>query len=113
MRETLGMYVPLIAANCLLLSVLEERVLREGAAAFRQACLTGGWMMLGTSVVGGIRELSATGTLFGDAGLIGLAPSQVVGGAGPAIMHAPAGAFLTLGVLAAVLQSLLHRRTAD
>lgn len=112
LRQTLGIYIPLIATNCLLLSVLEDRVLREGAAAFRHVCMIGGWMILGTGIIGGIRELAASGTLLGDAGLIGLAPSQAGGGTVLAIMHAPAGAFLALGVLAAALQSLTGRRTA-
>jgi electron transport complex protein RnfE len=112
LRQTLGAYVPLIAANCLLLSVLEERVLREGGAALRHACLTGAWIILGATVVGGIRELAAGGTLLADAALIGLAPPQTGGGTFLALMHAPAGALLALGVLAAGLQSLRHHRAA-
>jgi len=114
LRQELGIYVPLIAANCLVLSTLEERMLGEGTrAALARVFLVGGGVVLSVAAAGAIRELAATGTLLGDAGLLGFIPAGSGAGAGLAVMHAPAGAFLTLALLAALLQRFARSGAAD
>jgi electron transport complex protein RnfE len=111
LRQGLGIYVPLMAANCLLLSTLEERMLRGGGgAAFGETCRVAGWVLVCVAAAGGLRELAATGVLLGDAGLLGLRSPFAAGGSGLAVLRAPAGAFLALGLLAALLQFIYRRR---
>ena len=112
LRQELGVYLPLIAANCLVLSTLEEGVLGEGSrAALWRAGRIGTWILLCVAAVGAVRELAATGLLLGDAALLGFAP-PAPGGTGFAVMRSPAGAFLVLGLLAALLQSFRRRGAA-
>lgn len=93
MRQALGIYVPLIAANWLVLSTLEEHVLREGTgASLVRACTVAVWLALCVTIVAGVREFAGSG-------------------AGLAFLRAPAGAFLVLGMLAALLQAFARRGT--
>jgi electron transport complex protein RnfE len=111
LREGFGIYVPLIAANCLILSTLAERLLHEGTAgALGRACLVGGWVILCVAVVGGVRELATTGQLLADSGLSGFALQAAPHGTGLALLRTSAGVFLILGLLGALLQWFLRRR---
>jgi electron transport complex protein RnfE len=111
LRQQLGIYVPLIAANCLLLSTLEGRILREGSgAALAGACRIGAWVILWMVAAGAFRELAATGLVFGDAGLIGFEAPDAADRSGFPVLRSPAGAFLALGLLAALAQAVPTRR---
>ena len=111
LRQALGIYVPLIAANVLVLSTLEERMLAEGTVtAFGRACAMGVWVFACAAVAGGLRELVTSGVLLGDLSLLG-SGQDAASPAVFALIKAPAGAFLTLAALAALLQTVLLRRT--
>jgi len=109
MRQGLGIYLPLIAGNCLVLAVLEEEVLGEGTGrALARVGRTGGGILLCVAAVGAVREFAATGSLLGDAALLGFEP-PAHGVAGLAIMRSSTGAFLALALLAASAQAFRRR----
>jgi electron transport complex protein RnfE len=94
----LGIFVPLVAANCLVLG----RALHHAAAARPSAALADGLgaglgFALVMIVVSAVREVLGSGTLWGLA-LFGPDRSPV-----PAMALAP-GAFITLGLIAGVFK---------
>lgn len=101
--QGLGIFVPLIAVNCLVLtSLVEGRGLAELSA------LTG-WALgfLGVLVaVGSVREVLGAGTWFGQAVLgKGFLPWGII--------STPGGAFLTLGLLLGAANALHRPAKAD
>lgn len=89
-RTDLGIYVPLIAVNPLLLSVLQETVLPQSP---RQS--------LGYAAATAV----AAGLLLAAAGLL----RGLLGQAGLSLMGSAAGAFLVLGCLIALIRFLALR----
>ncbi|MCK5669445.1 MAG: hypothetical protein KAI15_10180 [Gammaproteobacteria bacterium] len=89
---TLGIYIPLLSMNCLILVYAEENVLRDGLKdAIGQA------LMLGVSIIGilflvGLIRDVMTGLIFSDNGFI--------------LFEMAPGAFLALGLIIALLNYL-------
>lgn len=108
LHETLGLFIPLIITNCVILSRMDRIAYRNPPLS---AAVDGFFMGLGFTTVlcalGGLRELIGTGTLLADADqLFGRAAAhwdftlvKGYGGFTPALM--PSGAFLLLGLLLA------------
>ena len=102
LRQSLGIYIPLLAMNSFLLAQLEQTALtRPPLSAIKYALLTGFLMLVVIAVIGTLRELIGLGSLFGDSeALLGLDYGIwfTDDGAYTLINKAP-GALLTLGLL--------------
>ncbi len=109
MYNILGIFIPLIVVNCVIMARAEAFASKNGLLF---AAMDGIGMGLGYTVaimlIGAIRELLGTGNillrgvpLFGAAGL-GFEPAIV--------MILPPGAFITLGLVLGVLNTLQQRR---
>ena len=105
MRMTLGIYLPLVAVNTLLLVFLEQDILRNTPVGLlRRAGVTAAIVFPVIVSVGFLRELLSQGSL--------LSKIQVVPQAMP-VFATSAGAFFILGCLLALSNSLLKRHVGD
>ena len=94
LSESLGVYIPLIVVNCIILGRAESFASKNGLiASIFDGIGMGLGFTLGLTVIGIIRELFGNGSVFGTD--LGLTPIAIFG-------RAP-GAFLVLGVLVAVM----------
>lgn len=115
LSESLGIFIPLIVVNCIILGRAEAFASKNSIAA---SALDGVFQGIGYTVVlvimCVIREFLGNGTFGGgilgvDGAGIRLLPEQF-----PAMMMIlPVGGFLTLGVLIAVVQYFLNKKGAD
>lgn len=110
LHAELGIYIPLIAVNTLLMATLEETILRYPVRqTLKIACLSAVSALLVVAAVGLIRGLLGRGGLLLDAAAL-LPGGTVTGfaftGDGLPVMGAAAGAFLTLGCVIAGLRYL-------
>lgn len=115
LSESLGIFIPLIVVNCIILGRAEAFASKNSVAA---SALDGVFQGIGYTVVlvimCVIREFLGNGTFGGgilgvDGAGIRLLPEQF-----PAMMMIlPVGGFLTLGVLIAVVQYFLNKKGAD
>ena len=95
--ESLGVFIPLIVVNCIILGRAESFASKNkpGAAAVDGICQGIGYTLV-LLVMSGIRELLGSGTLAG----IRIFPAEY----GALMMILPVGGFLTMGVLIALMQ---------
>ena len=95
--ESLGVFIPLIVVNCIILARAESFASknRPAAAALDGLCQGIGYTIV-LLVMSGIRELLGSGTLAGNE----IFPSEY----GALMMVLPVGGFLTLGFLIAFMQ---------
>ncbi len=99
MYETLGLFIPLIVVNCIVLGRAEAFASKNGVW---HSALDGIFMGLGftwaLTLIGMVRELLGTGCIFGH---------SLIGGAdGMLMMILPPGGFLALGFLMALVNHL-------
>lgn len=111
--KSLGLFIPLIVVNCLILARAEAFASKNAPlAAVCDGVAMGAGFTIGLVIIGFIRELLGTGKVFaGSDGTGGIA----LFGAGysPAtIFILPAGAFLTLGFVVAAVQ-MIKTKMAD
>lgn len=102
MYETLGLFIPLIVVNCIVLGRAEAFASKNGVW---HSLLDGLFMGLGftwaLTLLGMVRELLGTGCIFGH---------SLIGGAdGMLMMILPPGGFLALGFLMAWINHLRRR----
>ncbi len=104
---SLGLFIPLIVVNCIILARAEAFASKNGpAASFIDGLATGIGFMVALICIAAVRELLGTGMLF--------AASDGTGGVrifgdwfSPAsIFLLPSGAFLTLGFIIALVQKI-------
>lgn len=95
--ESLGVFIPLIVVNCIILARAESFASKNkpGAAALDGLCQGIGYTIV-LLVMSGIRELLGSGTLAGY--------EVFPGEYGALMMVLPVGGFLTLGFLIALMQ---------
>ena len=95
--ESLGVFIPLIVVNCIMLARAESFASKNkpGAAALDGLCQGIGYTIV-LLVMSGIRELLGSGTLAGY--------EVFPGEYGALMMVLPVGGFLTLGFLIALMQ---------
>lgn len=102
-NEALGIFIPLIVVNCIILGRAEAFASRNSVA---RSAVDGVGMGLGftlaLTLLGSLREILGNGTLFG----VRLLPSDV---SMLAFVLAPGG-FLVLGLIIAVIQSLQDKK---
>lgn len=103
---SLGIFIPLIVVNCLILARAEAFAFKNGVI---ESALDGIGMGLGFAmalmILGAIRELFGNGSIFGM-NLLGEAYQPAL------IMILPPGAFLTLGFLLAINNVIKNRKAA-
>jgi electron transport complex protein RnfE len=106
LSESLGIFIPLIVVNCIILGRAEAFASKNGILP---SLADGLGMGLGFTlvliVIGGIREILGSGAFFG---------MQVMGeGASPAIaMILPPGGFLTIGFLIGLVNLIKNKKKA-
>ena len=102
LSESLGVFIPLIVVNCIILGRAESFASKNkpGAAAVDGICQGIGYTLV-LLVMSGIRELLGSGTLAG----IRIFPAEY----GALMMILPVGGFLTMGVLIALMQWAQNR----
>ena len=102
--ESLGIYIPLIVVNCIILGRAEAFASKNG---FVKSAVDGLGMGLGFTaalcIVGSIRELLGAGSIFGI-------PLFGDGFQPMTIMILPPGAFLTLGLIVMVVNIVSSKR---
>lgn len=101
--ESLGMFIPLIVVNCIILARAEAFASKNGVLA---SAVDGAGMGIGftlaLTLIAGIRELIGAGTIFGV--------SVFGGGYEPMlVMILPTGGFLMLGILMGIINALAQR----
>ncbi|MCI6908198.1 MAG: electron transport complex subunit E [Eubacteriales bacterium] len=103
LSDKLGIYIPLIVVNCIILARAESFASKNAPGP---SALDGLSMGLGFAlalcVLGGIRELLGSGTLFGARVLGAVYP-------GAAFFLLPPGGFLVLGFVIAAVSALKNR----
>ena len=103
MNAALGIYIPLIVVNCIILARAEAFASKNGPLA---SAMDGLGMGLGFTaaliIIGCVREFLGTGGVFGMAVMPASFPHTI-------IMILPPGAFITLGFLMAGLNKLRGR----
>ncbi len=102
--ESLGLYIPLIVVNCIILGRAEAFASKNGALA---SAVDGLGMGLGftlaLTLIGSVREILGAGTFFGVS-LFGESFQPVT------IMILPPGAFLTLGIIVMVINIISAKK---
>ena len=102
--ESLGLYIPLIVLNCIILGRAEAFASKNGALA---SAVDGLGMGLGftlaLTLIGSVREILGAGTFFGIS-LFGESFQPVT------IMILPPGAFLTLGIIVMVINIISAKK---
>lgn len=105
--SALGIFIPLIVVNCLILARAEAFAYSNGVvASIVDGLGMGIGYTLAISILGIIREVIGAGTLFGIT-LFGESYQPA------AIFVAPAGAFILLGILIAVFNVMLKKRATN
>lgn len=104
LHQVLGLFIPLIVVNCIVLGHAEAFASKNGVFA---SMLDGIGMGLGftwaLTVIGAIRELLGSGTIFG---LKVVADGATTIG----VMSLPPGAFITLGILMGIMNMISARQ---
>ena len=104
--KALGPYVPLIVVNCIILGRAEAFASKNNIArSFLDALGMGIGFTCALIVLGSVREVLGSGTIFGYAVMWGGFTKWV-------IMVLPAGAFLTLGLLVGLFNVINRRMEA-
>jgi electron transport complex protein RnfE len=107
--KVLGLFIPLIVSNCLPLARLEAFAAKQSPLpAFLDGLFMGLGFTIALTVIGAVREILGSGTLFADASLL-LGPSfkaielrLLPSDMGVLMMILPPGGFLVTGLLIVV-----------
>lgn len=103
LSQSLGIYIPLIVVNCIILGRAEAFASKNGvAASFFDGLGMGLGFTCSLTLIAAVREILGAGTFAGY--------SLFGGGFQPiSIMILPPGAFLTLGILLAAINGIARR----
>jgi len=108
LHKVMGLFVPLIVVNCLILGRAESFASKQGVLpAAVDGLAMGAGMTLALTIIGAVREIIGSGTLFAEAALL-LGPAfgfleleLIPDYGGVLVMILPPGGFLALGFLLA------------
>ncbi len=104
LHKSLGIFIPLIVVNCIILGRAEAFASKNGVwASILDALGMGLGFTLGLTVLGLIREILGSGSAFGY---------SIVDGNPFLLMVLPPGAFITLGLLLALMNWYDSRKEA-
>ena len=101
--ESLGICIPLIVANCIILGRAEAFASKNGVvASVADGLGTGIGFTLALSLIAAVREVAGAGslTVWGDIAVKNINPGPMV------LAILPAGGFITLGLLLALINHL-------
>ena len=103
LNATLGIFIPLIVVNCIILGRAEAFAGKNGVfASFLDGLGCGLGFLIALTLLGAVREFLGTGRLFGAA----VYPEDY----GMLLLCLGPGAFIALGYLSAVMSSLTRKR---
>jgi len=103
LAESLGVFIPLIVVNCIILARAEAFASKNGLpASFLDGLGMGLGFTIALTVLGGIREIVGDGKIFGFP-LFGENPTTVL------IFILPPGAFVALGLLIAFVNKFVKK----
>lgn len=98
-NKSLGIYIPLIVVNCIILGRAEAFACKNGAlASLFDGVGIGLGFSLALTLLGAVRELLGAGSVFG----VGLLPESC----NILLFVLPPGAFITLGYIIAIVNKL-------
>lgn len=101
--KALGLYIPLIVVNCIILARAESFAFNNGpAASFVDGIGMGLGFTIALTILGAVREILGAGSIFGFVFL----PSSV----NTLLFILPPGAFLTLGFLMAIFNKMTKKK---
>lgn len=107
LHQVLGLFIPLIVVNCLVLGRAEAYASRNSViASVFDALGMGLGFTWALTLLGSIREIFGAGSIFGHSFL----PE---GATTLGIMSLPPGAFITLGILVALMNMIAARQKAN
>lgn len=102
--DALGLYIPLIVVNCIILGRAEAFASKNGVLnSFADGIGMGLGFTVALTILGSIREILGAGTIFGVS-LFGEAFEPM------GMMIMPPGAFLTLGLLIGFINKLTEKK---
>lgn len=102
--ESLGIFIPLIVVNCIILARAEAFASKNGVAASAADGLGMGiGFTLALTLIGCVRELLGNGTLFGTA-VLGASYQPML------IAILPAGGFMVFGLLLGIINAIGNKR---
>ena len=106
LSEALGLYIPLIVVNCIILGRAEAFASKNPPGkSFLDGLFTGLGFTGALAVLGSIREILGAGTIWG-------LPVPVLSDYPVGLILSPCGGFITLGCLIALVQFIRRPRTA-
>ncbi len=104
LNASLGIFIPLIVVNCIILARAESFASKNGPiSSIADGIAMGLGFTIALGIIGSIREIIGSGAVFGTPILPEAIPQTL-------IMILPPGAFLTLGFLMALLKLLKERK---
>ena len=105
LSDALGLYVPLIAVNCIILGRADVFASKNPPGkAFLDGLFTGLGFTGALAILGGIREILGAGTIWGS-------PVPILSNYPVGLILSPCGGFITLGCLIALVQFVRRPRT--
>jgi len=118
LHKVLGLFIPLIVVNCLILGRAESFACKNSVAlSALDGLAMGAGFTLALTMMGALREIGGSGTVFsGAANLLGPAmgmlETRIYPGDGALVMILPAGGFIVLGLMIAAKRTLDARKKA-
>ena len=118
LHKVLGLFIPLIVVNCLILGRAESFASKNSVAlSALDGLAMGAGLTLALTLMGALREIGGSGTVFsGAANLLGPAmgvlETRLYPGDGALVMILPAGGFIVLGLMIAAKRTLDARKKA-
>lgn len=118
LHKVLGLFIPLIVVNCLILGRAESFACKNNVAlSALDGLAMGAGFTLALTLMGALREIGGSGTVFsGAANLLGPAmgvlETRLYPGDGALVMILPAGGFIVLGLMIAAKRTLDTRKKA-
>ena len=118
LHKVLGLFIPLIVVNCLILGRAESFACKNSVAySALDGLAMGAGFTLALTLMGALRELGGSGTLFSGAStLLGSAfkvlELRIYPGDGALVLILPAGGFIVLGLMLAAKRTLDARQAA-
>ena len=103
LHQVLGLFIPLIVVNCIVLGRAEAFASKNGVLPMLDGIGMGLGFTWALTVIGAIRELLGSGTVFG---LKVVADGATTIG----VMSLPPGAFITLGILMGIMNMISARQ---
>ena len=116
LHKMLGLFIPLIVVNCLILGRAESFACKNSVAlSALDGLAMGVGFTLALTLMGALREVAGSGTLFAGAAILlgpalGSPEMRVYPGGGALVMILPAGGFIVLGLMIAAKRAMDARK---